>query len=104
MRELTQEYKDTVIEIVEAKEQRKEIKLIGQQRKIKGLTLYEFNEKTKILQEAKFKPMSIFISASLKGSDTVQTYKCVVNEYCIYFQALNKKNAETKLRKAKLLP
>ncbi len=87
------------VEIVEERQQRKELRLIGQQRKIRGLTLFEYNEKTKQIQPAKYKPVSIYIHGFAGGSETTETYKCVVNENCIYVQALNKENAMRKINK-----
>lgn len=103
MKELTHKYKESEIVIVEEQQQRKEIKLIGSQNKIKGLTLWQFNESTKELSIAKFRPASIFISSSINSSETTKNFTVVVNENCIYFQALNESNAKRKLRKAKLL-
>lgn len=103
MKEVTESFKETTVEIVEERQQEKQIKLIGKQRKIPGLTLWEFNEKTKELKPATFKPTAVFISSSLTSTDTTRTYKCVVNENCLYFQALNESNARKKLIKAKLL-
>ncbi len=86
------------VQIVEEKQQRKEIKLIGQQRKIPGLTLFEFNEITRKINKAKFKVASVFITG---GTDTesTHTYQCIVHENCAYIQALNEKNAIKKLKK-----
>lgn len=103
MKELSENFKENAVQIVEEKQQRKEIKLIGRQRRIPGLILWEFNEKTKELKPVTFKPKSIFISSSLTSTDTTKTYKCVVNDNCLYFQALNESNAMKKLKRTKLL-
>lgn len=103
MKEVTESFKETTVEIVEERQQEKQIKLIGKQRKIPGLTLWEFNHSTKQLSKAKYKPVSVMISASLNDSETTRVFKCVVNENCLYFQALNEPNARKKLIKAKLL-
>lgn len=103
MKELTQEHRETEIVIVSEQQQRKELKLLGRNRKIKGHTLWEFNIDTKELIPAKFKPMGVMISSSLQSTDTTRTYSVVTNEKCLYFQSLNRSNAERKLRKAKLL-
>lgn len=98
MKELLQEHKDTKVEIVVEKQQKKEIKLIGRQRKIQGLTLWEFNNKSKELKKAEFKKEDVMIN-SLRQSPEALTKisKVIVNENCIYFQALNIKNAKRKL-------
>ena len=53
----------------------KEYKLVGQRRKVPGHTLFEYNYKT----------------------------KAEVHEGCIYVQALNKQNAEKKLKRIGVL-
>jgi hypothetical protein len=103
MKQITPHDKETEIVILSEQQQRKEIKLIGRQNKIPGLTLWEFNESTKMLNPASFKPESVFISSCDGVHDTTRTYSVITNPQCIYFQALNKKNAERKLRRAKLL-
>lgn len=78
------------IEIVSQKEIKKEIKLIGSQRKITGLTLWQFNTKTKELTKAKFKESTYIIGGGVK-------LKVIIENDCIYFQSLNRKNALRKL-------
>ncbi len=88
------------VEIVEEKQQKKEIKLIGQQRKIRGLTLWEFNEVTHKITRAKFKKVNAFISGTSSSAALVtDTHKVVVGEHCVYVQALNYKNAVKHLKK-----
>lgn len=88
------------IEINVEQQQKKEIKLIGNQRKINGLTLWEFNHKTKELQKAKYSKVDIELrSLSTRAEDLVNRHKVVVNENCLYFQALNEKNAIKKINK-----
>jgi hypothetical protein len=98
MKEVIQDFNETKVEITAEKEQRKEIKLIGQQRKIPGLILWEFNTKTNELQPAQYKKEDVEIK-SLDPTPEALTKrnKVVVNEHCIYFQALNRKNAIKKL-------
>jgi hypothetical protein len=92
--------KEDKIEIQEEQQQKKEIKLIGQQRKIKGLTLWEFNAKTKELQKAKYQKVDVSIkSLSSATGDVNFNHKVVTNENCLYFQALNEKVARKKLTK-----
>lgn len=86
------------VEIVEEKQQKKEIKLIGQQRKIRGLTLWEYNWLTHKIDKAKFKKVNAFISGTSTSSYVVDTFKVVVSENCEYVQALNIRNAIKKRR------
>lgn len=98
MKELTKEFEESEVEIVAEKQQQKEIKLIGRQRKIRGHILWEFNQKTKQLQPARYRKQDFQI-ASLEPSKSALAIsnKVEVKEHCIYFQALNRKNAEKKL-------
>jgi hypothetical protein len=96
---LTAENQDK-IEIQAEQQQKKEIKLIGQQRKIKGLTLWEYNAKTKELIPAVFKKVDVSLtSLSAKAEALNINHKVVVNENCLYLQALNKKVALKKVKK-----
>jgi hypothetical protein len=92
MKELIQDFKETKVEITTEQEQKKEIKLIGQQRKIPGLILWEFNYKTKELQPAQFKKEDVVIK-SLQPTPEALTKRSnvIVKENCYYFQALNRK-------------
>ena len=101
MKELFKESFDSnKIEIVEEQQQKKEIKLIGQQRKVPGLILWEFNETTRLIQRAKYKMTNVFISSlSMSTESITHTHKVVVNENCVYIQALNLKNAIKHLKR-----
>ena len=82
------------IEIVEEEQQKKEVKLIGQQRKVPGLILWEFNETTKLIKRAEFKKTSVVISSLSMSPESInRNHKVIVNENCFYIQALNLKNA-----------
>lgn len=87
---IEQEKKDKV-EIVSQVQQKKQLKLIGSQRIITGLTLWQFNTQTKVLTKAKIKQTNF----NLNGS---KRHQVVIEDNCIYFQALNKKNALRKLK------
>lgn len=103
MKELLRDFTDNNIEIREEAEQRKEIKLLGRQRKIRGLITWEYNEKTHELKRAEYKKEDIVLSSlSMSPESISKVNKVVVNEDCIYFQALNRKNAIKKLRGSKL--
>lgn len=85
------------IEIREEEQQRKELKFIGSQRSIKGLTLYEFNLVSKQIKEAEFKKEDLILKSL---NDKVSLSKKVhVKENCVYIQALNKSNAIRKINK-----
>jgi len=101
---LKDEFQDSQIQIVEEKQQRKEIKLIGQQRKIPGLTLWEFDRNTKEIKKAEYKKQDVILrTLKVASDDTVKSNKVVVNENCFYIQALNKKNAIKHLKRYGML-
>ena len=100
MKEL-EDIKADRIEIVAEQQQKKEIKLIDSQRKIRGLILWEFNYKTRELIPAKFQPLSVMISGGSARIETTEVSKVMVNENCIYLQALNRKNAIKQLNKVR---
>ena len=77
----------------------KEYKLIGHQRKIVGLTLYEFDRQTK-----EIRPAAVTRTALVKTDGSAKyTTRTDVRQGCFYIQALNVKNAERKLRKLGML-
>ena len=73
----------------------KEYHLIGQQRKTPGHILFEFNKKTKELKPAQVTRRALW---GYEGGAKFET-RTDIHEDCFYLQALNKKNAEKKLRK-----
>lgn len=88
------------IEIREEEQQKKEVKMIGQQRKIPGLTLFEFNKKTGAIKPATYKKQSIEINSLVPKKNAVAFHhKVEINEECFYIQALNSKSAIKKLKK-----
>lgn len=93
--------KEEPIEIVEEQQQKKEIKFIGSQRQVPGLTLWEFNWGTRQLKPASFKKEDVAIT-SLKPTkaSAVKHSKVITQENCWYFQALNRSSAGKKVRKA----
>jgi hypothetical protein len=100
MKELTKEFSETEVEIVAEKQQQKVIKLIDRQRKIRGHVLWEYNQKTYVLIQAKFKKQDFHITSIVPSpSATTVSNKVQVNDNCLYFQALNRKNAIKKLNK-----
>lgn len=100
MRELINEFKETEVEIVAEKQQRKEIKLLGSQRKIPGLTLWEYNPTSKELNLAQFKKEDLRLKTlSTAPAALSNHHKVEVKSDCIYFQALNKTSAQRKIQK-----
>jgi hypothetical protein len=98
MKELTEDHKDNEVEIVIEQQQRKEVKLIAQHRKIPGLTVWEFNVKTLELIPATFKNEDVTIRSFKKSHDIIKHNKVDIKPDCIYFQALNEKSARRKLK------
>lgn len=93
MREL-EEFRELPIEIVAEQQQKKEIKHIGQQRKVPGHILWEFNEKTREIKRAVYKKTNVFISSvNMSPESITETHNVVVNENCAYVQAMNLENA-----------
>lgn len=83
------------VRIEQVVKKKNEFHLIGSQRKVKGHTLYAFDIVTKELMVATVK------REILLGFDGNVRYenKLTVEKNCIYFQALNEKNAKKKLLK-----
>ena len=75
-------------------EQSKEYRLIGSQKRIPGLILFEYDMTTGELRRADVEQSCIL---QMKGG---LSYKRKVNkrELCLYVQALNEKNARKKIR------
>ena len=85
------------VEQVAKKQQ--EYHLIGKQRKVRGHILFEFNKKTKEIKQAALSRKVILGF----NSDPVYETRVDIHQDCFYVQALNKQNAEKKLRKIGLL-
>jgi hypothetical protein len=103
MKEITKEFEESEVEIVAEQQQRKEIKLIGRQRKIRGHILWEFNQKTKELKQASYKKQDFNITSLTPSPSAVSiSNKVQINENCLYFQALNRANAIKKLEKVNM--
>ena len=79
----------------QVQKKKNEFHLVGEQKRVKGHTLFCFNEVTR---EIKIAPMKQDI---VLGLDGVAIYKnsVTVEKDCIYVQALNEKNARKKLIK-----
>lgn len=100
MKELQTHEKDKV-EIVDESRIKKELTLIGKQRRVPGLTLWQYNTLTKELTEASFRKSDhVVADFSAEASRQVSTsHQVEVNEHCLYFQALNRKSAVNHLKK-----
>ena len=79
----------------QVQKKKNEFHLIGQERRVKGHTLFCFNEVTKKIKVA---PMNQDIMLGLDGS-VIYKNKVTVEKDCVYVQALNEKNARKKLIK-----
>lgn len=101
MKEVLKPFEDSEVEIVAEKQQQKVIKLIDRQRRIRGHTLWEYNTETKELNQAKFKKQDFQITSLAVRPDALAiSNKVQVNDKCLYFQALNRKNAKKRLVKS----
>lgn len=98
--------KPTVIEIKEVKEHRKE-QFTSIMHSIPGLTLWEYNTETKVLQAATFEIIQVQVdkehgdfTPKIMDNNGIMTRKKVLQQPgCAYFQALNFKNALRKVEK-----
>lgn len=72
-----------------------EFHYVGSQKKVRGHILFSYNTKTKEIKPAEFK-REVEI-----GMDGLPVYKTIAiqEKDCIYFQALNLKNAMKKINK-----
>lgn len=71
------------------------MKQVSSQRRKRGLTLYEFNHQTRQLQPVTLER----IETVLTDGKTQASHRVKMNEDCVYFQALNMKNAQKKAMK-----
>ena len=79
----------------QVQKKKNEFHMIGQERRIKGHTLFCFNL---VKREIKVAPMNQEIEMGLDGS-VIYKNNVTVEKDCIYVQALNEKNARKKLIK-----
>ena len=79
----------------QVQKKKNEFHLIGQERRIKGHTLFCFNLVTR---EIKVAPMNQEIEMGMDGS-VIYKNNVTVEKDCVYVQALNEKNARKKLIK-----
>jgi len=85
---------DKTTEVREVKKQT----LLGQMVVQRGLTLFEYDPETKILEEANFS--SVITEGMHLKKHKRQTHKILERKKgCIYFQALNRRNAIKKLQR-----
>jgi len=98
--------KPTTIEIQEVKEHRKEMQT-DLMHSFPGLTLFEYNPETRVLQAAEFALIQKQIDFNhgfmepniMDNNGLVKIKKIIRNKGCAYFQALNFKNALRKVEK-----
>lgn len=98
MKELTQDYKLNQVPSEVVAPEKRELKLTGQMNPIPGLTLWEYELRTGELRKAVFKYMTVEIEGD-KNKRSVTHKRVDSKEDHIYFQALNRKSAEKKLKK-----
>jgi hypothetical protein len=79
----------------QVQKKKNEFHLIGQERRIKGHTLFCFNL---VKREIKVAPMNQEIEMGMDGS-VIYKNNVTVEKGCVYVQALNEKNARKKLIK-----
>lgn len=79
----------------QVQKKKNEYHLVGEERRIKGHTLFCFNVVTKKLKVA---PMNQECMLGLDGS-VIYKNNITVEKDCVYLQALNEKNARKKLIK-----
>jgi hypothetical protein len=85
--------------IIISQDVKKQITLIGSQRKIKGLTMFEFNPVALTLEPASFKESTVSITGK-RVVDRKIVHKLIYKEGYVYVQALNKKNAYKQIAKS----
>lgn len=87
-------------EVVASIQKKKEHKLIGKQKAIKGHLLFKFNPKTMELStNIKYKKTDLFIGSIGDKVSTNTNTSVEIEDGFIYIQALNRKNAIKKLNK-----
>ena len=79
----------------QVQKKKNEFHLVGEERRVKGHTLFCFNEVTKKIKVA---PMNQECMLGLDGS-VIYKNNVTVEKDCVYIQALNQKNAIKKLNK-----
>jgi hypothetical protein len=103
MKELKPHKADTITNVSEHKI-KKEVKLVGRQRKVPNHILWEYNLITKELKRAEFKKMDYVLDFTKPNpaKDLLSRMKIMINKNCKYFQALNEENAWKKINNGKV--
>lgn len=83
--------KDKVEEGI-VKEERKEVKLIGSQRRIPGLTLWEINDVKKTYKKAEFEAQQLELDLNKDIKEYKFREKVMLKDDCFYVQKLNEKS------------
>ena len=82
---------------------KKNITFIGSQRKVKGLTMFEFNPFEMTLEPVKYSEQITGINSKVQNgivqAEYTTVYKLIPKEGCVYVQALNKRVAYKKIAK-----
>lgn len=102
---ISQDKELTKTEIQAEQEKKKEVILIGKQRRIPTLTLWEYNTKNHTITPATFSKQDVVLESinELTSINSKISLRVDTREDCVYVQALNIKNAVKKLSKNKLL-
>jgi hypothetical protein len=91
------------IEAIQQKQQQQEFKFVNDLKPLKGHILWEINLKTMKVKEAEYKKTdTITWSEAIKIYNGEDMHKeVIINQDCVYFSALNKKSAITRLKSNK---
>jgi len=101
----TQQHQPDTVKSVEQRQIEKQEVFKGVQRKIPGLTTWEYEIATNTLRKAEFAKIGVDIKGvaqALKGGRQLPAtahFKLVMKQGCIYCQALNEANAWKKIHK-----
>ena len=76
---------------------KKQVNFLSSQRKVKGLTMWEFDPLAMTLEEAKIEDVKVDFADKVYARKI--HHKLIYKEGCVYIQALNKKNAYKKIAK-----
>lgn len=97
MKEIENINKDQ-IEIVQQEQEKKQEKIIGQQRVIKGLTLWEIDFEEQTYKKVEYQKETLQLT-SLDNPDLKKNLKVKTKDSCIYIQKLNEKSLLKYLKK-----
>lgn len=86
--------------VTEISNEQKKHRVMAEMASQKGLPIWEYNEETKVLKKATIKEIVVQLDTKKdKSNGETKRLQIVYNSKCLYFQALNQKNALRKLKK-----